>query len=195
MKEQLIRIDSSRMRTVGFNGHLVGVASGSGECLHVFPCGSGDVHPGRHPLCRHPWADTYSETPPRTELLTHACENITFPQLLLRMVIRIERKNKLQILTRSAGAEKIILTQRMAYMRHQNNKQQQSVHMNLLICVCDDQRIPNVKIVSFSRTHKIDNIAIIANFVFPYLQCPSLFATYGISKCRIRCQLMKKMIF
>ena len=141
MKEQLIRIDSSRMRTAGFNGHLVGVVSGSGECLHVdlgvvFPCGSGDVHPGRHPLSRHPWADTYSETPLRTELLTHACENITFPQLLLRMVIRIEQKNKLQILTRSAGAEKIILPQRTAYMRHHNNKQQQSIHMNLLICVC-----------------------------------------------------------
>ena len=53
---------------------------------------------GRHPLGRHPlpiacW-DTPSpliaccDTPPWTEFLINACENITFPQLLLRAVIR-----------------------------------------------------------------------------------------------------------
>ena len=38
------------------------------------------------------WADTalnMSWTPPRTEFLTHACKNITFPQLCLRMVITL----------------------------------------------------------------------------------------------------------
>ena len=31
-----------------------------------------------------------THTPPWTEFLTHACENITFPQLLLRAVIIYE---------------------------------------------------------------------------------------------------------
>ena len=36
---------------------------------------------------------------------------------------------------------------------------------------------------SFSQTHKIGNIGIIANFVYPmYLQFPSLFVPYDVSK-------------
>ena len=42
---------------------------------------------------------------------------------------------------------------------------------------------------SFSQKHKIGNIATIANFVFLiYLQFPSLFTTYVVSKYEIRCQ-------
>ena len=32
-----------------------------------------------------------ADIPPWTEFLTHACENITFPQLLLRTVIKLKR--------------------------------------------------------------------------------------------------------
>ena len=42
------------------------------------------VHPSG-PRGRHPWES--EADPPWIEFLTHACENITFPQLLLRMVI------------------------------------------------------------------------------------------------------------
>ena len=40
----------------------------------------------------------------------------------------------------------------------------------------------------FPRTHKIDNIGIIANFVFPYLHFPSLFAPYDVGSYDIRYQ-------
>ena len=40
----------------------------------------------------------------------------------------------------------------------------------------------------FSQTHKIANIGIIANFVLTYLQFPSSFAQYYVSKCEIGCQ-------
>ena len=40
----------------------------------------------------------------------------------------------------------------------------------------------------FPQTHKIGNIGIIANFVFPYLHFPSLFAPYDISIYDIRYQ-------
>ena len=55
---------SSRMRTVDCSGRRGGAAAGVSAQM-------GGVCPGR---------------PPWTEFLTHACENITFPQLLLRTV-------------------------------------------------------------------------------------------------------------
>ena len=42
----------------------------------------------------------------------------------------------------------------------------------------------------FSHTHKIGNISIIASFVSPYLQFPSLFAPHDVSKCEIKSQLI-----
>ena len=59
------RMHSSRMRTARFSGHLG----------WEVPAGGGVVCPGGVHL------------PPWTEFLTHACENITFPQLLLREVM------------------------------------------------------------------------------------------------------------
>ena len=45
--------------------------------------------------------------------------------------------------------------------------------------------------LSFSQTHKIGNIGIITNFVISiYLQCPSLFATFDVSKYVIKYQSM-----
>ena len=38
----------------------------------------------------------------------------------------------------------------------------------------------------FSRTHKIGNISMFTNFLVTYLQFPSLFAPYDVSKCEIR---------
>ena len=77
---------SSRMRTAGFSGCLSG-----GECLPV----------GCLPrvVCTTPLAPLQARIHPlahfmlgytpllRTEEMTHACVNITFPQLLLRAVI------------------------------------------------------------------------------------------------------------
>ena len=67
------------MRTTRFSGHLGGGGSAQGRCL------LGGVSPGGiyTPLPIACW-----DTSPRTELLTHACENTTFPQLLLWAVIR-----------------------------------------------------------------------------------------------------------
>ena len=56
------------MRTARFNGHL-GETGGLPVWVYT-------------PLPIACW-----DTPPRTEFLTHASENITFPQLLLRAVI------------------------------------------------------------------------------------------------------------
>ena len=80
------------MRTARFSGHLGGGLSaqegvyaweglylgggGGGVCLGMYT----------HTLPIAYW-DTY--TPPKsTEFLTHACENITFPQLMLRVEIK-----------------------------------------------------------------------------------------------------------
>ena len=78
------RIHSSRMRTVrclpggclprGRVCVLGGVCPG-GVCLS----GGGVCLPARGVSARHP---------PGTEFLTHACENITFPQLRLRTATR-----------------------------------------------------------------------------------------------------------
>ena len=68
---------SSRMRTVHCNGHL-GVGCLPGGCLPR-GCLPGECIP----------ACNGADTPllqPWTEFLTHACENITFPQLLLQTV-------------------------------------------------------------------------------------------------------------
>ena len=56
------------MRTVRSSGHLMG---------------TGGVCPGVCIILACIGADA-----PRTEFLIHACENITFPQLLLRTVIK-----------------------------------------------------------------------------------------------------------
>ena len=99
------RMHSSRMRTVRYSGRLgggegVGVCPGGvsawgclprGVCVSVclgsicpggWVCLSGGVCPsmqwGRH----HP-------RPPWTEFLTHACKNITFPQLLRTVISSI----------------------------------------------------------------------------------------------------------
>ena len=44
------------------------------------------VHPQQKPPGHTPLFIACWDTPPWTEFLTHACENITFPQLLLRSV-------------------------------------------------------------------------------------------------------------
>ena len=82
---------SRRMRTVRSSSRLLGggcLPPGGGVCPSwgVYP---GDVYPGgclpggcvsQHAL---------RQTPPCTKFLTHACENITFPQLRLPTVISI----------------------------------------------------------------------------------------------------------
>ena len=88
------RMHSSRMRTVSCGGLLkrgwwclpggsvcLGGRGGFslGECL---PGGGGGVCLGVYPACNE------ADTPLGTEFLTHACGKITFPQLLLRTVIR-----------------------------------------------------------------------------------------------------------
>ena len=69
------RMHSSRMRTVRSSSRLLGGGvCPEGVCpgVVVYP----SMHWGRHP--------------PRTEWLTDRCKNITFPQLRLRMVIRMK---------------------------------------------------------------------------------------------------------
>ena len=83
---------------------------------------SATVHAGIHPL----W----------TEFLTHACENITFPQLCLQMV---------------------------KWVGHCSN--------------CIGLGI-GVGHFGFSQTHKIGNIGIIANFVFPKICSFLLYSNY-----------------
>ena len=47
----------------------------------------------------------------------------------------------------------------------------------------------------FSRTHKIANIGIFANFVFPYIfAVASAFVPYDVGNCELRCQY-KTIIF
>ena len=45
---------------------------------------------------------------------------------------------------------------------------------------------------SFPQMHKIDIIAIIANFVLKFLQFPSLFTLCFVSKCETRCQWVQE---
>ena len=74
------RMYSSRMRTVRCSGCL------SCHAFPHLPCMTPDKHDPCHerPLpCTHP-----ATHPPTTEGMIHACENITFPQLLLRTVIK-----------------------------------------------------------------------------------------------------------
>ena len=56
--------------------------------IPCFPCAVATLQEADTPL--DPEADTSfnpeADTPPPTEFLTHACENIIFPQLLLRTV-------------------------------------------------------------------------------------------------------------
>ena len=90
------------MRTVRSSSHLLGGVCLS-ACWDTPPPGPGPGHPPRHTpwTWASPWADTpwaWAWTPPEqtppwawsppslTEFLTHACENITFPQLRLRTV-------------------------------------------------------------------------------------------------------------
>ena len=85
------RKQSSRIRIVRCSGRLGGVGEGVCVCVSRGVCVSGEcvcrggVCPG---VCvsQHPMG----QTPPPlwTGFLTHACENITFPQLLLRTVRR-----------------------------------------------------------------------------------------------------------
>ena len=74
---------SSRMRTVRCNGRR-GLYPGEGVCPGGLPGGvcKGGCLP-HSPLPSACW-----DTPPLwTELLTHTCENITFPKLLWRTVL------------------------------------------------------------------------------------------------------------
>ena len=71
---------TARSLTAG-DVHVQGVCMPRGcACpggVHAQGCACpGGVHAGGHAM----------HAPPRTEFLTHACENITFPQLLLRAV-------------------------------------------------------------------------------------------------------------
>ena len=45
-----------------------------------------------HVTCKACWDTAPNPPPPWTEFLTHACENITFPQLLLRAVTSVYLK-------------------------------------------------------------------------------------------------------
>ena len=63
-------MDSSRMRTVRYSDRLMGRCPGGSVCLGVSTQGR-----------------VYTSPLPWTEFLTHACENITFPQLRLQTVI------------------------------------------------------------------------------------------------------------
>ena len=73
------------MRTVRCSGRLGGVCvSAWGVCLWgCLPREEGVFALGVY----IPWTQRQTP-PPRTEFLTHACENITFPQLLLRTVTK-----------------------------------------------------------------------------------------------------------
>ena len=47
--------------------------------------------------------------------------------------------------------------------------------------------------LSFSQAHKIGNIAIVANFVFPYIcKFSSLFTLIDVSTREIRCQWVQE---
>ena len=61
----ITRMNSNRMRTVRCSGHFGGGVSAQGG------------------VSQH----TMGQTLPLLDRMTHACENITFPQLLLRTVI------------------------------------------------------------------------------------------------------------
>ena len=94
------------MRTVRCSGRLGGGLPEGGVCLGGgdICLGEGGVYPlgteaDTPPLPPDPEVDTPRprgrHTPPWTQFLTHACENITyitFPQLLLRTVIRSSHK-------------------------------------------------------------------------------------------------------
>ena len=92
----LIRMHSSRMRASRLSGHLGGVCLG-GVCLVCCLLGGGvcpggfclggctpEVHAGIHTPSAH---CMLGYTSPLLCGLTDTCENITFPQLLLRAVI------------------------------------------------------------------------------------------------------------
>ena len=53
-------------------------------------------------------------------------------------------------------------------------------------------RMPVAYSIGFSQIHKVGNAGINANFVFTYFQFPSLYASYGVSKCEIRHQWLSK---
>ena len=88
---------SGRMRTVRCSGHPGGCLLGGGVYLEggVYPAGwcvsrgclprGGGVCPGG---CLPRVGVPPTPLPPWTEFLAHACENITFPQLLLQTATR-----------------------------------------------------------------------------------------------------------
>ena len=69
---------SSRMRTVRCSGSLL---PRTPPATRPLPCMPPTMQP---PPATH--APLHHARPPWTEFVTHACENITFPQLLLRTV-------------------------------------------------------------------------------------------------------------
>ena len=78
-----MRMHSSEMRTVRCSGRLGGRGVCPGEGVCQWGRGGG-VCPGEGCVCLE---GSYT-SPLWTEFLTHAYENITFPQLLLRTVMR-----------------------------------------------------------------------------------------------------------
>ena len=86
----ITRMQFSRMRTVHCSGCLIG-----GVCLVGGVCPGGCLHWGGVCLGGVCLGDVWlggvclggCTPPPGTEFLTHACENITSPQLRLRTVI------------------------------------------------------------------------------------------------------------
>ena len=108
------RIHPSRMCTTCFNNHLQrglsarwclprGCLPGGCPLVNTLldpeahtprPRGAPPGSRGTHPLPIACW-----DTTPRTEFLPHACENITFPQLLLRAVmVRFCKSQNISIL-------------------------------------------------------------------------------------------------
>ena len=92
------RMHSSRMRTVRCSGRLSCHACPTPlPCTPLLPCMPHHAHPlpcMPHPTMHNPCHTPYHACSPLpcipplwTEFLSHACENITYPQLLLRMVI------------------------------------------------------------------------------------------------------------
>ena len=85
------RMHSSRMRTVRCSSHLggLGVCACPGVCLPGGVSGqSGGVWLGGMSAQEGVSQHAIGQTTPRGQnFLTHACENITFPQLFLRTVI------------------------------------------------------------------------------------------------------------
>ena len=51
--------------------------------------------------------------------------------------------------------------------------------------------VPTLPPVQPFNIFKISHLGIIANFVFPYLQFSSLFGVYDVSKCEVRCQVVR----